>query len=114
MAVVRRYKETKAIPYGRGVVKRILIGPKQGAPTFVMRIIELESGASSPDHSHDWEHEVFILSGKGVVVTENGESAIRAEDAVFVPPDEVHCFRNTGQASLRFMCLVPVRGEDTP
>jgi quercetin dioxygenase-like cupin family protein len=112
--LIRNFQELDAVPYAGGVEKRVVIGPKQGAPTFVMRIFDVPPGASSPYHSHDWEHEVFILSGKGVVVTEDGESAIRAEDAVFVPPDEVHCFRNTGQAGLRFMCLVPVRGEDTP
>lgn len=112
--LIRNYQDLKAVSYSEGVEKRVVIGPKQGAPTFVMRIFDLPSGASSPYHSHDWEHEVFILSGKGVVVTKDGESAIRAEDAVFVPPDELHCFRNTGQGMLRFMCLVPVRGEDAP
>lgn len=112
--LIRNFHELDTVPYPGGIEKRVVIGPRQGAPTFVMRIFDLPPGASSPYHGHDWEHEVFILSGKGVVVTEDGKSPIRAEDAVFVPPDEVHCFRNTGQGSLRFMCLVPVRGEDTP
>lgn len=113
MAVVRKYKEIETIPYGGGVVKRILIGPKEGAPTFVMRIIELDPGSSSPDHSHDWEHEVFVLSGRGVAVDAKGETPIEAHDAILIVPEERHCIRNTGQDTLRFMCLVPLRGEDS-
>ena len=112
--LIRNLQELEAVSYGEGIEKRVVIGPKEGAPTFVMRIFDLPPGASSPYHGHDWEHEVFILSGKGVAVSQDGENAIGPEDAVFVPPDEVHCFRNTGQSTLRFMCLVPLRGEDTP
>jgi quercetin dioxygenase-like cupin family protein len=112
--LIRNLQELKAVSYGEGIEKRVVIGPKEGAPTFVMRIFDLPPGASSPYHGHDWEHEVFILSGKGLAVTEDGEYAVGPEDAVFVPPEEVHCFRNTGQGTLRFMCLVPLRGEDTP
>jgi len=114
MAVVRKYKDTEAITVREGATKRVVLGPRQGAPTFVMRIIELESGASSPHHSHDWEHEVFVLSGRGAVVDEEGEIAIEPHDAILVAPHVRHTFRNTGEDTFRFMCLVPLRGEDNP
>ena len=40
--------------YGEGMEKRVMIGPQQGAPNFVMRVFDLPPGASSPYHSHDW------------------------------------------------------------
>ena len=101
------------VPYA-GLQKRVVIGPKQGAPTFVMRIFDLRPGVSTPYHSHDWEHEVFVVSGSGVVTDEKGETSLEATDAVLVAPLEMHSFKNTGQATFRFMCLVPLRGEDTP
>jgi quercetin dioxygenase-like cupin family protein len=110
--LIRDYKDIAATPYAGGVEKRVVIGPKQGAPTFVMRVFDLPPGTSSPFHSHDWEHEVFVLSGKGVAVAENGETSVEPDDAIFVPPHEKHCFKNTGQDTFRFMCLVPLRGED--
>jgi len=112
--LVRKYVEIEPVPYSEGIEKRVVFGPKQGAPTFVMRVFDLPPGTSSPFHTHDWEHEVFILSGTAAAVSEAGEVSLEPEDAIFVPPYEKHCFKNTGQDTLRFMCLVPLRGEDTP
>lgn len=112
--LVRSCKDVSPVAYGGGVEKRVMIGPKQGAPNFVMRVFDLGPGSSSPYHTHDWEHEVFVLSGEGVVVTEGGETPVKVDDAVFVPANEKHCLRNEGQDTFRFMCLVPLRGEDTP
>jgi quercetin dioxygenase-like cupin family protein len=114
--LVRNFKDKDitAQSYGVGVEKRVVIGPKQGASTFVMRIFELASGASTPYHSHDWEHEVFALSGRGLAVTEDKEIPLGPDDAILVSPDEKHCFKNAGQDTFRFLCLVPLRGEDAP
>lgn len=113
--LVRKYHEIEAVPYSGGIEKRVVIGPSQGAPTFVMRIFDLPPGASSPYHTHDWEHEVFILAGTGVAVRADGsEIPLGPEDALLIMPEEKHCLRNTGTGTFRFMCLVPVRGEDTP
>jgi quercetin dioxygenase-like cupin family protein len=101
-------------PYAKGILKRVMIGPTQGAPNFVMRIFDLPPGASSPHHSHDWEHEVFVLAGRGVVVSEGGDIPVKPEDAILISPHERHALKNTGQDLFRFMCLVPIRGEDTP
>jgi quercetin dioxygenase-like cupin family protein len=111
---IRNYEDVPAVPYAGGISKRVMIGPKQGAPTFVMRIFDLPPGGSSPWHQHDWEHEVFVLAGKGFVVSKDGETPIRPGDAILIPPNEIHCLKSSGRAVLRFMCLVPLRGEDTP
>ena len=112
--LVRNLSEVEIIPYKEGIEKRVMIGPKQGAPTFAMRVYDLPPGASTPYHAHDWEHEAFVLDGEAVLVTEDGEIAVGAQDAVLIPANEMHCFRNTGEARLRFLCVVPLRGETTP
>ncbi len=112
--LVRNYEDVTAVTYGEGVQKRVVIGPKEGAPTFVMRVFDLAPGTSSPYHRHDWEHEVFVLNGKGVVLDEKSETPIEANDAIYIAPNEKHCLKNTGQDTLRFICVVPLRGEDTP
>ncbi len=53
------------------------------------------------------EHKAFILSGRGVVIGEDGEEEISPGDVVFVPQDEEHQFRNTGEEELKFLCLIP-------
>jgi quercetin dioxygenase-like cupin family protein len=107
MIQVRSLDDINAQPAYDGVTMRVAIGPEEGAPFFNMRVFEVEPGCFSPRHSHWWEHEVFVLSGKGVVVTEQGELPIEHGSTVFVPGDEMHQFRNTGDGVLRFICLVP-------
>jgi quercetin dioxygenase-like cupin family protein len=78
-----------------------------GAPTFAMRLFEVEKGGCSPLHTHSWEHEAFILEGEGVVFDGEKATPFKANDVVFVPPDEWHQFKNTGTRTLKFLCLIP-------
>lgn len=112
--LVRHSKDIPTVTYGKGVSKKVAIGPKQGAPSFVMRIFELAPGVSTPFHTHDWEHEVFILAGTGALVEEKTETPLKPEDAVLIPPKEKHCLTNKGKETMRFICVVPIKGEDTP
>ena len=95
---------------------RCLIGPDDGAPSFTMRQFEMAPGGHTPRHAHAHEHEVFILSGSGVVLDAKGEHPLRPGTAVFVPPQETHQFRNTGAGPLKFLCLIPhpLRGMSGP
>ncbi len=96
----------------RGVEKRVLIGPKTGAPNFVMRHFTLAKGGYSPDHAHPWEHEVYILAGRGAVRFSGGSRPVAPGDFVYVPPMEEHQFANAGDAPLEFLCVVPSEGDD--
>ncbi len=106
---VINYADTKPTQELPGVLKREVITARDGAPNFCMRVFEVEPGSSTPDHSHPWEHEVFILAGRGVVRGGAGETAIGAGSVVFIAPGEQHCFINTGDQLLRFICLIPLQ-----
>ena len=55
---------------------------------------------------------VGVEAGRGVTVDANkGRTPVAAGDYVYVRPDEVHCFTNTGDEPLEFICIVPIRGE---
>lgn len=105
---VSSYLDTKPIQELPGVVKREVINVDDGAPNFCMRVFDIEPGASTPSHSHGWEHEVFVLSGRGVVVSEQGKTQIAKDSVVFVPPNEHHYFTNNGNEVLRFICVIPI------
>ena len=92
-----------------GVKMRRVIAEKEGAPNFVMRVFEVEPGGHTPLHKHDWEHEVFVLSGVGIVVDPSGEHEVKSGDVIFVPGGEEHQFRNEGDKALEFICLIPMR-----
>jgi len=101
--------ELKEADEGASKLKvRWLITKETGAITFAMRLFEMEPGGHSPFHNHDWEHEVFVLEGEGLVVGGKEEKRIKAGDAVFMPPNEKHQFKNNGKKTLKFLCLVPI------
>jgi quercetin dioxygenase-like cupin family protein len=84
-----------------------LIGPDDAAPSFSMRLFEVAPGGHTPKHAHAHEHEAFILEGTGIVMEGEREHIVRPGTAIFVPPNEMHQFRNTGAGPLKFLCLIP-------
>jgi quercetin dioxygenase-like cupin family protein len=111
--IARHYTdvEPEKATEAEGVSFRVVIGEKEKAPNFVMRVFDVEPGASSPRHTHDWEHEVFILSGTGRVYGGGKEVSLSPGFTVYVPPMEEHQFTNTGDEVLQFVCLIPVLEE---
>ncbi len=108
---VSSYRDREPVEEVKGVSRRDVITADDGAPLFTMRVFEVGPGSSTPSHSHLWEHEIFILSGKGVVVGEQGATPIGKESVIFVPPAETHCFVNTSNEPLRFICVIPLQKE---
>lgn len=90
-----------------GCTIRWLVSDKDGAPNFAMRQFEVAPGGHTPKHHHPYEHEVFVLEGEGTVLEGDAVHALRAGDTVYVPPGQVHQFRNTGSTTMKFLCLVP-------
>jgi len=109
-----RYRDVQPHEDVPGVFRRVVIGPEQGAPRFVMRVFELLPGCSTPYHVHDWEHEVFVISGRGVIRSISGETPIDEETAVYVAPGEEHCFTNRGGGVLKVICVIPAHGHLDP
>jgi len=92
-----------------GVTIRWLIDEKAGGKNFCMRHFEIAPDGYTPHHEHAWEHEVFILDGKGEVVSGDTPHAFQSGDAILVPGGEMHQFRNTGDTRVRLICMVPAR-----
>ncbi len=109
--IVRNADKVPGAQYAQGATKRILIGEDQGAPTFVMRLFDVVPGGSSSDHSHDFEHEVFILKGKATLKSDGPDRPVGVGDAIFIPANERHQLVNAGKDTLQFICVVPLRGE---
>jgi len=102
--------EAKNAEEGASKLKvRWLITKEMGAPNFAMRLFEMEPKGHSPFHSHPWEHEVFIIEGEGLAISEEGEKRFRAGDVVFIFPNEKHQFKNNAEKTLKFLCLVPLQ-----
>ena len=105
---IQNYREVKGIEAAPGVVMYVVAGPDDGAPNFVMRVFEIQPGSATPHHSHPWEHEVFVVSGKGALKSGDAENLLAEGDTALVMPDELHSFANTSEDILRIICVVPL------
>ncbi|UCE91314.1 MAG: cupin domain-containing protein [Methanobacteriota archaeon] len=108
MKKVRQGEVDGTSPEGtKGVVFRELIAGDLGVPNFHMRLFDVAPGGNTPKHTHDWEHEVYVVEGEGKIVLETAEIPLQKGDAVFVEPNELHQFVNDGASLLRMICVVP-------
>ena len=89
-----------------GLTVRWGINKDQGATNFSMRLLELAPMKSTPMHTHDSEHEIYVLVGKGEVETPDKVVPIREGSIIYVAPNEVHKFNNTGASILRMVDVV--------
>jgi quercetin dioxygenase-like cupin family protein len=100
------------IPKEKGVKDttiRWLISKNDGAENFAMRLFEIEPGGHTPYHQHDWEHEIFILEGKGIAKSKDAEVTIKQGDILFIEPNEWHQMKNTNNTLMKVICLIPYK-----
>jgi len=91
----------------KNITGRVLIGKDDGAPNFCMRRFDVKPGGHAPRHTHDWEHEIYVLEGKGEVLLGDEWHDISQGTAVYVPPNVDHQIKNSSDDHLAFLCLVP-------
>ena len=95
------------MPGAHGVEIRWLIDKESGAERFWMRHFEVAPGGCTPRHAHDFEHEVFVLTGRGLIYHGGRDHELGPGDVIFMPANEEHQFRCAGDDPLTFLCLVP-------
>ncbi len=85
---------------------RWLIGEPEGAPNFEMRYFALSGDISTEWHNHQWEHQAFVVKGRGRYKGEEKEVELVPGCAVYVEPGEQHHFICDGDM-FEFICIVP-------
>lgn len=108
---VSQYSDMQTVEDIKGVSRRDVLTADDGATFACMQVIEISPQASTPTHYHPWEHALFILSGSGIAVGSEGAIPIANGSIVFIPPNEPHCFVNTGGDNLRFLGIEPLKKE---
>ena len=111
-AKVCHYSEVPAEIFGDeapGVsIRWVIDEEKDGAPVYALRVIEVAPGGHTPDHTHPFEHENFIMEGQGRVQIAGKWFEVTVGDIVFVPPNTQHTYVNTGDEPFKFLCGIPV------
>jgi mannose-6-phosphate isomerase-like protein (cupin superfamily) len=76
----------------------------------------LAPGQSTQRHHHRASEEIYlIIHGSGVMELDGESRAVRAGDAILIPPGAWHTIANDGHDDLRLMCCCapPYSHEDT-
>ncbi len=108
---INRYNDIKPVTEVAGVARRDVLSVDDGVSLASMHVVEIATHISTPTHYHGWEHEIFIVSGKGLVVGGHGSTPIGEGNVVFIPANETHCFVNTGTEILRYVSIEPLKKE---
>lgn len=90
-----------------GVSIRWLIKKDDGAPNFAMRYFEMQPYTEIPQHTHSWEHEIFILDGECEITVDNVSKSVYKNSAVFIEPNIEHSYKNNSDKVLKFLCIIP-------
>ncbi len=89
-------------------IRWVIDEERDGAPTYALRVIEVAPGGHTPDHTHPFEHENFIMEGTGRVQIDGEWFEVEPGDVVFVPPNSQHTYVNGGDGPFKFLCGIPV------
>ncbi len=107
-----RYQEVESIESEKvgireaeGLGLRPLIGKGDGALNFSMSVLDLEPGGHTPDHSHEREEQLFVISGSGELKTNEGSYNIGPGTAVFFSSNEPHQAINSGDVPLMVLVV---------
>ena len=107
---VKEVPEEEVTAYGStGTTIQWLWKKDDGVPRFALRRFKITPGGEIGLHGHPEEHEIFIMEGKALVFNDSGdEFNVEPQDVLYVPPDEIHGYKNTGDTDFVFLCIIPI------
>lgn len=92
-----------------GGSRQVVIGERDGAVNFCLRYYEIAPGGQSSFDRHQHDHGVYVLRGAARLMMGREVYEIGPGDIVYIPPNEQHQFKNTGDEPFGFLCAVPPR-----
>jgi putative monooxygenase len=82
------------------------VSPETGSEEFMAGITVFEPGEQSSYHVHPQSEEVsLVLSGSGILVSEDEEAEFTAGQAMWVPKGVYHQHKSTGSEPLQLLWL---------
>ncbi len=104
---VANTNKTKEMKTPSGASIWWLLSEEDGTPHFELRYFELKPGRKTSGSPHPFEHEVYIVKGRGQIAGDDEVVEIEEGKAVLIFPNERHQFINTGDDVLGFICIIP-------
>ena len=105
-------KETYSAPGAKsgawcGVSRQMLFGGRGENGGFEVRYFEILPGGNSQFESHEHEHSILVLRGKGQIRFDDRYYDLKPLDTIYVAPKQKHQFVNRDhKATFGFVCTV--------
>ena len=90
------------------VVMKQLVGKEDGAEKTALHEIKFLKGGHTSVHRHNWQHQMFVTSGRGVLLTAGKQVPIKAGDILVIGRGEEHGFDQRGRAPLVILTVTPL------
>jgi quercetin dioxygenase-like cupin family protein len=104
---VKNIDEIEEMEMEGGARIRWLITHKDGAPTFSMRYITIAKDKETPAHTHEYEHEIFVIKGKGEITLGDEKKQLSEGKFIFIPGNIFHKIH--ANDDMVVICVVPIR-----
>ena len=76
-----------------------------------MRHFKLPAHELIPEHSHEWDHLMYTISGDGYVEVEGERYDMKTGYWTRIPGGMKHVYHNDADMPLEFFCIVPTHGD---
>ena len=78
------------------------------ATHFMLRRFELDANGFIGLHQHPEEHQMYVLKGPIILLDkENHETKVESDEFCYMPPNEIHGYRNPNKFPVSFLCGIP-------
>ena len=90
----------------------ILLIAKDTAGRYSLIDMYVPPGGGPPLHRHDFEESFTVLEGEIVATFRGTKSTIRAGEAMKIPANAPHQFRNESEQPARLLCICSPAGQE--
>ncbi len=95
----------------KNAVMKVLVSPTEGWEGHVLRVIEVGIDGFTPRHRHPWPHINYVTEGEGELFLEGTSTRVSPGSYAFIPGNALHQFKNAGDGTFKFICIVPAEGH---
>ena len=105
---LRKNSEIKSIQGNEGTTIKQYFHPHNtlNGINYSIAQFTLKPGRKSKLHKMKSSEIYYILEGNGNLFVENDIHHLEHDDSAYVPPNSKQFIQNTGDADLRFLCIV--------
>lgn len=100
------------VPGGGGTYHILIDEPTTGAQAFSLLVNEIRPGFAGRQHSHDVEHGMYIIRGRGRFTLDGQAFPVEPGTALFAPAHVPHSLACEGEEPLQYVVIYAPGGTE--